>query len=39
MFKSDFLNEIDSRGFINQSSDIEDLDSLRISIYPYTLDI
>ena len=27
-YKSDFLNEIDSRGFIYQSSDIEDLDNL-----------
>ncbi len=28
MFKSDFLNEIDSRGFIYQSSEIEKLDKL-----------
>jgi len=28
MFKSDFLNEINSRGFIYQSSEIEDLDEL-----------
>ena len=27
-YKSDFLNEIESRGFIYQSSDIEDLDTL-----------
>ena len=27
-YKSDFLNEIDSRGFIYQSSDIEELDLL-----------
>ena len=27
-YKSEFLNEIDSRGFIYQSSDVEDLDSL-----------
>jgi len=27
-FKSDFLNEINTRGFIYQSSDIEDLDGL-----------
>ena len=28
MFKSDFLNEIGSRGFIYQSSEIEELDEL-----------
>ena len=28
MFKSDFLNEINSRGFIYQSSEIEKLDKL-----------
>ena len=28
MFKSNFLNEIHSRGFIYQASDIEDLDIL-----------
>ena len=28
MFKSDFLNEIDSRGFIYQSSEIKELDEL-----------
>ena len=28
MFKSDFLNEINSRGFIYQSSEIENLDKL-----------
>ena len=27
-YKSDFLNEIESRGFIYQSSEIEDLDNL-----------
>ena len=27
-YKSDFLNEISSRGFIYQSSDIEELDTL-----------
>ena len=27
-FKSDFLNEINSRGFIYQASDIEELDDL-----------
>ena len=27
-FKSDFLREIDSRGFIYQSSDIDNLDDL-----------
>jgi len=29
-YKSDFLNEISSRGFIYQSSDIEDLDALML---------
>ena len=28
MYKSDFLNEINSRGFIHQSSDIETLDTI-----------
>ena len=28
MFKSDFLNEIGSRGFIYQSSEIKELDEL-----------
>jgi tyrosyl-tRNA synthetase len=28
MFKSDFINEIDTRGFIYQATDIEDLDTL-----------
>ena len=30
-FKSDFLREINSRGFIYQSSDIENLDDLNVS--------
>ena len=29
-FKSDFLNEIDSRGFVYQASDIKELDALMI---------
>lgn len=31
IFKSDFLNEISNRGFIYQSSDLEDLDTLMTS--------
>jgi len=31
VFKSDFLNEINSRGFIYQSSEIEELDNLMVS--------
>ena len=39
-YKSDFLNEIESRGFIYQSSEIEDLDNLmskkNITAYNFT---
>ena len=39
MYKSEFLNEINSRGFIYQATDIEDLDIIYFGAYDLSQDL